>query len=55
MPSMKKWWKTIDSSQVSLMFQFQQKLKKVKQQIKKWNREVFGNICFEKENFEKNK
>jgi hypothetical protein len=37
-------WKNAEISHGSLMFRFQQKLKNFKQQLKIWNKMVFGNI-----------
>eukprot|EP00253_Pinus_taeda_P011111 PITA_11111 len=37
-------WNTFQSLEGSKMFQFQQKLKHLKSQIKRWNQETFGNI-----------
>jgi len=35
------------------MYWFQQKLKHVKNKIKKWNKEIFGNILADKKDLEK--
>lgn len=34
------------------MYKFQQKLKYIKEEIKKWNKETFGNIFTDKRNLE---
>lgn len=40
----KQWWKDIEIYNTSLMHKFQYKLKILKAQIQKWNKEEFGNI-----------
>jgi hypothetical protein len=38
------WWSTVKIQQGTRMYCFWQKLKYFKQQVCKWNKEVFGNI-----------
>ena len=42
------WWKEIQEADRNCMHTFQLKLKGIKQKIKTWNQEVFGNIMKEK-------
>jgi hypothetical protein len=42
------WWKGPKYLHGTKMFQFQQRLKYVRMCIRKWNKEVFGNIFEEK-------
>lgn len=42
------WWKGMADTGGSRMFNFQQKLKHIKENLKKWNKETFGNIMIEK-------
>jgi exonuclease III len=42
------WWDTTEIQQGTKMYCFQQKLKYFKQQVRKWNKEVFGNIFQER-------
>jgi hypothetical protein len=39
-----EWWEQAEVTQGSKMFRFQQKLKNLKQLIKMWNKNTFGNI-----------
>ena len=41
---MKEWWENCPNIEGSRMFVFQQKLKYIKECVKKWNKESFGNI-----------
>ena len=41
---LKEWWEEMPPIKESRMHQFQQKLKLLKNNIKKWNKESFGNI-----------
>lgn len=41
---MKEWWDNCPNIEGSRMFVFQQKLKYIKECVKKWNKESFGNI-----------
>ena len=45
---MKEWWENCPNIEGSHMFVFQQKLKYIKECVKKWNKESFGNILQEK-------
>ena len=45
---MKEWWLHCPAIEGSRMYIFQQKLKYIKDCLKKWNRESFGNIFQEK-------
>ena len=49
---MKEWWESCLAIEGSCMFVFQQKLKHIKECLKKWNRESFGNIFQEKKHLE---
>jgi hypothetical protein len=42
------WWNTDEIQKGTKMYCFQQKLKYFKQQVRKWNKEVFGNIFQER-------
>ena len=42
------WWKGKADTGGSIMFNLQQKLKHIKENLKKWNKETFGNIMTEK-------
>jgi hypothetical protein len=42
------WWSTAETQRGTKMYFFQQKLKHFKQQVRKWNKEVFGNIFQER-------
>jgi hypothetical protein len=44
----KQWWATFEPPRGTLMYQFQQNLKFIKEKVKSWNRESFGNILLEK-------
>ena len=46
-------WSTFCPPEGSKMFQFQQKLKYLKTQIKKWNQEIFGNVFKAQQNLNK--
>jgi hypothetical protein len=46
-----KWWKEDQNMYGTKMYQFQQKLRHIKACLRKWNKEVFGNIQEEKINF----
>jgi len=46
-------WSTFYPPEGSKMYQFQQKLKYLKAQIKKWNQETFGNVFKEQQNMNK--
>ena len=41
---LKEWWEEMPPIIGTRMYQFQQKLKLLKNKIKKWNKESFGNI-----------
>ena len=43
-----KWWKGFEEPVGSRMYAFQKKLKYIKDNLKKWNKESFGNIMEEK-------
>ena len=45
---MKEWWRNCPPTDGSPMYIFQQKLKYIKERIKKWNKDSFGNIMEEK-------
>lgn len=45
---MQKWWRNCPATNGSPMYIFQQKLKHIKEKIKKWNKDLFGNIMSEK-------
>jgi hypothetical protein len=47
------WWSTTEIQRGTKMYFFQQKLKHFKQQVRKWNKEVFGNIFQERKLLEK--
>ena len=49
---MKEWWETCPIIEGSCMFVFKQKLKYIKECVKKWNKESFGNILQEKKRLE---
>ena len=49
---MKEWWDNCPVTEGSYMFVFQQKLKHIKECVKKWNKESFGNIFHEKKRLE---
>jgi hypothetical protein len=42
------WWSTVETLMGTKMYCFQQKLKHFKQHVRKWNKEVFGNIFQER-------
>jgi exonuclease III len=42
------WWSTVEIQKGTKMYCFQQKLKHFKQQVRKWNKEVFENIFQER-------
>ena len=44
----KTWWDEMQSDQISNIWSFQKNLKALKSKIKKWNKEEFGNIFWEK-------
>ena len=48
----KTWWAELQSNQVANMWSFQQNMKALKTKIKKWNKEEFGNIFWEKNRLE---
>lgn len=50
---MKEWWQSCPLIEGSPMYTFQQKLKYIKERIKKWNKDSFSNIMEEKEKLEK--
>lgn len=50
---MKEWWQSYPQTEGSPMYIFQRKLKYIKERIKKWNKDSFGNIMEEKEKLEK--
>jgi hypothetical protein len=52
LPNIESWWGEPPNLYRTKMFQFQKRLKKVKLQLKKWNKEVFGNIFEEKNQLE---
>ena len=41
---LQEWWEDFPPIRGTRMYQFQQKLKLLKYNIKKWNKESFGNI-----------
>ena len=43
-----KWWEEMEPIRGTLIYQFQQKLKKLKEKIRTWNKEEFRNIFQEK-------
>ena len=45
---LKEWWEGFPPIRGTRMYQFQQKLKLLKVNIKKWNKESYGNIFQEK-------
>lgn len=45
---MQEWCENFPTTDGSLMYVFQQKLKYIKEHVKKWNKESFGNIMQEK-------
>jgi hypothetical protein len=49
---MKEWWESFPTIEGSCMSMFQKNLKYIKDCIKKWNRESFGNITEEKRRLE---
>ena len=49
---LKEWWESSPPIRGTCMFQFQQKLKILKDHIKKWNKESFSNILQEKKALE---
>jgi len=51
-PNIESWWGELPNLYGKKMFQFQQRLKHVKLQLNKWNKEVFGNIFEEKNRLE---
>jgi len=42
--NIQEWWKEAEISYGSKMYQFQQKLKNLKQKLKSWNKHTFGSI-----------
>jgi hypothetical protein len=46
--NIKSWWQEEISEKGTNMFRLQKKLKYIKKKLKKWDREVFGNIDQEK-------
>ena len=52
-PKVKQWWNEFVAPAGSVMYQFQHKLKYIKEKIKKWNQEVFENILHAKKQIEK--
>ena len=42
--NIKTWCKEISNTEGTLMYHFQQRLKKIKVRLKKWNKVVFGNV-----------
>jgi hypothetical protein len=52
MPNIETWWGEWPNLYGTKMYQFQQRLKHIKLQLKKWNKEVFGNIFEEKNRLE---
>jgi hypothetical protein len=52
MQNIETWWVENPNLYGTKMYQFQQKLKHIKLKIKKWNKEVFGNIFEEKKRLE---
>jgi spore coat protein CotF len=52
MQKIKEWWGEDQNLYGTKMYQFQQKLRHIKTSLKKWNKEVFGNIQEEKRNLE---
>lgn len=45
---MKDYWETPQPNRGNKMYKFQQKLKFIKDEIKTWNTQTFGNIIMEK-------
>ena len=43
-----KWWEEMEPIRGTLMYQFQQKLRNLKEKIRTWNTEEFGDIFQEK-------
>jgi hypothetical protein len=52
MEKIEQWWNESKSIQGIPMYHFQQCLKFIKNKLKKWNKETFGNIFKEKEKLE---
>jgi hypothetical protein len=52
MQNIETWWGERPNLYGTKMYQFQQRLKHIKLQLKKWNKEVFGNIFEEKNRLE---
>eukprot|EP00253_Pinus_taeda_P001856 PITA_01856 len=52
MEKLEEWWRTSDQRGKNKMHTFQLKLKEMKNKIKKWNKEEFGNIIEEKKRLE---
>jgi hypothetical protein len=46
------WWTNAEIQQGAKMFYFHQRIKNFKQQVRKWNKEVFGNIFQERKSLE---
>jgi exonuclease III len=46
------WWSIAETQRRTKMYCFQQKLKHFKQQVRKWNKEIFGNIFQERKTLE---
>jgi hypothetical protein len=51
MQNIKQWWDDSKSTQGIHMYHFQQRTKIIKTNLKKWNKETFGNIFKEKKKF----
>jgi len=49
---MEEWWQHSTAQGRGKMHTFQLKLKEIKESIKKWNKEEFGNIMEEKQKLE---
>lgn len=52
MEKLEEWWRTSDQRGKNKMHTFQLKLKEMKNKIKKWNKEEFGNVIEEKKRLE---
>jgi hypothetical protein len=46
--NIKLWWQETQNIQGIPMYHFQQRLKYIKAKLKKWNKEVFGDIFKDK-------
>jgi len=50
----KQWWREEQSDKGTRMFKLHKKLKYIKNNLKEWNRDTFGNINKDKKNIEEN-